>query len=949
MVAYLLRYNNYYNRIVKAEQTIVGYQPYLVGNNSFGSNPLTGVQFKPGDNVNTQMIVNWDGDDPDYIVTLPDGSHRIFYLTQVLPTTDQDGKYDIANGVTVTINSDYSVFSGTASADGSFWWNKDTFQITTEGDYMMAGTGYYPGYQWLSMTLYRCGDNPTNVTTPGVTFTQMAYCRNDTNNSCIIAHLTPGAYAISLNYFEGYDYDNVIHTFSPMLFNLSKMFQSSPYGTAPAGTVKEMIMAYPEILVPTYIYGQDTTLSNLSEAQRWFVIESTRTREGQYLMQLRRDVIVDNLDLVLAAPTFIEKATIEDPNDPAIYNRENMTLNQIKTSEELLTDITGTSWIVGYLDPQVAEANDETVAIDIDSSYTPDITVSGINSWFWYTYVSSQGITYEENRVFSYAQKRTDLSANFDILNSYTNSSDVETYMNTFVGALTKAQTEELASYAGDGKLIYDSNDGTYYQAIVDYDQKYSYWEDPVNEASALYTSVSADSGYNGPAKLNYVAVKFTMKLSTVAYANSITLTIPHTKRVTNDAPYNVFAIPYGCLGSMSLDGLTSPVSFSCGKENAMQVAQRITKAYSGAGKLYDLQLLPYCPLADEFLDSDGEIDFPQSEYGKSYSVVNFGSHYQYNPITGTFVQTNQAVPVCWIEKSTFHRELNHSITITNTALDLKMSNETELYRLCSPNYNGVWEFSPAMNGGVLNFFADCTYKPISPYIHVSPNFSKLYGQNFGDARGLICGGDFSLPIVNDNWLTFEANNKNYQNIFDRNIEHTELINRVAKTQDILNAVAGGVAGVGLGAVAGSGAGAGGAVAGAMFGGIGSAITGYMDVKLKENLRNEALDLTRDQFGYQLGNIAARANGLAKVSAYNANNKIIPFLEKYTCTDVERQALQDKLTYNGWTVMRIGTVGDYQRSTRTYIKGKLIRIGDINDDFHMATAIADELNKGVYI
>ena len=37
---YLLKYNNFYNRIVKKEDTIAGYMPYLLGE------ALTGVSFK---------------------------------------------------------------------------------------------------------------------------------------------------------------------------------------------------------------------------------------------------------------------------------------------------------------------------------------------------------------------------------------------------------------------------------------------------------------------------------------------------------------------------------------------------------------------------------------------------------------------------------------------------------------------------------------------------------------------------------------------------------------------------------------------------------------------------------------------------------------------------------------------------------------------------------------
>ena len=45
---------------------------------------------------------------------------------------------------------------------------------------------------------------------------------------------------------------------------------------------------------------------------------------------------------------FIEKS-YEDKDDSAIYNKEDMTFNQIKDNEYLLMDETQTPWIVGYV------------------------------------------------------------------------------------------------------------------------------------------------------------------------------------------------------------------------------------------------------------------------------------------------------------------------------------------------------------------------------------------------------------------------------------------------------------------------------------------------------------------------------------------------------------------------------------------------------------------------
>ena len=88
-----------------------------------------------------------------------------------------------------------------------------------------------------------------------------------------------------------------------------------------------------------------------------------------------------------------------------------------------------------------------------------------------------------------------------------------------------------------------------------------------------------------------------------------------------------------------------------------------------------------------------------------------------------------------------------------NDALTRKLANECDLVRIVSQNYSAIFEFSPAKSGGVDGFLADCTYKPWAPYIHILPKLKGLYGDNFvsiDDARGLICGGDMSLPQLSN-------------------------------------------------------------------------------------------------------------------------------------------------------------------------------------------------------
>ena len=47
--------------------------------------------------------------------------------------------------------------------------------------------------------------------------------------------------------------------------------------------------------------------------------------------------------------------------------------------------------------------------------------------------------------------------------------------------------------------------------------------------------------------------------------------------------------------------------------------------------------------------------------------------------------------------------------------------------------------------------------------------------------------------------------------------------------------------------------------------------------------------------------------------------------------------------------MRIGNIANYLQPSKSYIKGRIIRMESISEDFDMLTAIADEIYKGVFI
>ena len=158
--------------------------------------------------------------------------------------------------------------------------------------------------------------------------------------------------------------------------------------------------------------------------------------------------------------------------------------------------------------------------------------------------------------------------------------------------------------------------------------------------------------------------------------------------------------------------------------------------------------------------------------------------------------------------------------------------------------------------------------------------------------------------------------------------------------------LAGGVTGGAAGAMA---AGAPGMLGGAAVG-IGMGLAGSIaDYTKTVQLNKEALNYNQDMYNYNLQNIQALPQTLSSISSYDANNKLWPFLEIYDCSDIEKDAMKNKLIYNGMKIGRIDTINNFINVNANYIKAKLIR-NEVSDlDYNELNDIALELDKGVFI
>lgn len=687
---------------------------------------------------------------------------------------------------------------------------------------------------------------------------------------------------------------------------------------------------------------------------RWFVIESKQIRNGQYELTLRRDVIADHMDEVLDADTYIEKANVPNVEDVAIYNQEDLVLNQIKTDEYLLKDETRHGWIVGYYD-----GLDNNLTVKAATESVNAIETETLEGWEYREYVSTpyKTVTELDTSIVSFnSLKLKDYSfhlGNGSYVSAPASSGSVG-YATDFLG-----EPEPFLSFLMDRKSVID---GTFYRYKTDYKRESisgldgkvlhvlsgddnGYYSISVTRTSAgNVTSIDETKSSNTSMEINAIAQQYRMASEGTAlslrnvsfgitydtYLVSLTrmntdemeVIIPNNANALCDAPYKMFAIPYGMYRAYKNNDTSLFNLFNLTKEQCMNLAAAIATAMGT--HLYDIQLLPYLPWRN-LLDENGHTHLPPSGVDLSYISVN--------SVTRGFV--------LYPPYSNFSFDISYSITLPDTVTERKVVGQCDNYRLISPNHAAVFEFNPLKTNGVRKFNVDCTYKPHAPYIHINPDFGGLYGSDFNDIRGLIFQGDFSLPIVNSAWIQYQINNKNYLNSFNRSIDSVELHNRYARIESGMNAAMGTVQGAMTGAALGG-------VAGAIGGAVASGIGGAVDYSVSEKLRNEALDLTRDQFNYSLGNIQAMPRTLAKVSSFDYNNKVFPVLEHYTCTDREKEMLRDKMRFNGMKIMRIGHLRDFISDGIQYMKGQVIRL-NVREDTHMCNEIANEIYKGVYL
>ena len=702
--------------------------------------------------------------------------------------------------------------------------------------------------------------------------------------------------------------------------------------------------------------------SGTQVVSRWFIIDHDRVCRGPsaglYRLQLLRDVIADNYNATLNSTCFIERAIVNDDN-PLIYNSENINTNQQRKSAELLKDDTKMAWLIGFVDreaPAKTFSINSTVVADYEmSSYKyKDYFNKDANSFTFidgYVYVTNTQNSsspaafrfvldqYAEQTYLGNSTSKGDYkyTEEYGKLKQYIQ----ENGLNLSLNISTKHSLYDgISSDSNYNSLLYEEDkivrDGTdFYKIgtkIETHERTYRITEDKDGEYLLTYLTnfMGNFRGYKSGTPYFEIYIKYdSLRLTkTPIVEGEYTVNYPaKTEHLINkSAPFDVFCIPYS--DDMKIKVGTKEVQAN--KQFAMSIASELSRNLGGY--CYDIQLLPYCPMTG-YKVTDNIFDINSGD-AKRRTAIMKGDQTVY-----------------WMFWSTSNEKsftIQHPIQVSNK----KIQNQCEMYRLCSPNYNGQYAFNVAKNEGVDYFNVDITYLPVSSYLHVVPNLKGLYG-NYSDNSpiGLICKGEFSINSVKEQYIQFMQNNKNYENIFRAEINTNDKSHELHVEQSrIANWLGAAATGAQIGAFSKGAVGAGlGVGAGILTG-----IAGEADINYGNQLYELNKKYKQDVHNYQLDNIKAMPNSLSKVTSYTKNNQLFVVLERYDATDEEKKAVaQNVIDYS----MNVGVIGkpiDYVyndwsyngNTSRGYFKAQLIKI-DLNT-YHESDAISTELARGVY-
>ena len=271
------------------------------------------------------------------------------------------------------------------------------------------------------------------------------------------------------------------------------------------------------------------------------------------------------------------------------------------------------------------------------------------------------------------------------------------------------------------------------------------------------------------------------------------------------------------------------------------------------------------------------------------------------------------------------------------------INKECDTIKIVSPSRASQYLFRPYNNGGIMEFKTKITLRPYNSIIYVRPSTKGLLIYDYDDKDCLVISEDFSLTNVTSEWANYIYNNRNYNDVFERQIQVREFeragerrVEDAQKKSDAWTSrnISAQKASVYTGNLP---------IISSVAGAIGTAFQdqtylqmAQIDRQYNEALYQEGIQISRDLFNLQLENIQSQPLVPSKITTLDA--KLLPgvYLEYYSTNPTELQAIKDFYRFNG---NRIDAYGTFNQYWGWFVRGKIIM-----SQFYTQPEI-DELNR----
>ena len=256
------------------------------------------------------------------------------------------------------------------------------------------------------------------------------------------------------------------------------------------------------------------------------------------------------------------------------------------------------------------------------------------------------------------------------------------------------------------------------------------------------------------------------------------------------------------------------------------------------------------------------------------------------------------------------------------------INKECDTIKIVSPSRASQYLFRPYNNDGIMEFRTKITLRPYNTIIYVRPSTKGLLMYDYDDKDCLIISEDFSLTAVTSEWTNYIYNNRNYNDVFERQIQGREFertwerkIEEAQKKSDEWTSrnISAQKASTYTGNLP---------IISSVAGAIGTAFQdqtylqmAQIDRQYNEAMYQEGIQLSRDLFEMQLENIQSQPIVPSKISTLDA--KLLPgvYLEYYSSNPSELQAINDFYKFNG---NRIDAYGTFSQYLGWFVRGKII-------------------------